>query len=89
MTVRISVFGRPVLNRSGIACLYSSQFPNAAARAPSLLGDCDRVDFGAAAPEGASWFSAAIASKSGSWGTGAAFDPGFHPGGKARGTQSL
>ena len=29
LTVRISVFGRPVLNRSGMACLYSSQFPKA------------------------------------------------------------
>jgi hypothetical protein len=84
LTVRINVFGSPVFNRSGMACLYRSQFRN-----ESL--SCDSVDFGAAAvvPEGAAfWFSAAIAAKSGSCGAGAAFDPGFHPGGKARGTQS-
>ena len=31
---------------------------------------------------------AAMAAKSGSCGNGAAFEPGFHPGGSARGTQS-
>ena len=82
LTVRISVFGSPVLNRSGMACLYRSQFRNESS-------SCDSVDFGAAAAAmPAVWCSAAIAAKSGSCGAGAAFDPGFHPGGKARGTQS-
>jgi len=49
---------------------------------------CDSVDLRAAAVVAGFWFSAAIAAKSGSCGAGAAFDPGFQPGGKARGTQS-
>ena len=46
------------------------------------------MDFGAlpALSDGA-WL-AAIAAKSGSCGAGTAFEPGFHPGGSARGTQS-
>src|SRR5690349_21122436 len=81
-TVRIKVFGSPVLNKSGIACLYSSQLRNESF-------SCDMVDFGAAPPAaGFCWFCAAIAAKSGNCGAGAAFDPGFHPGGNARGTQS-
>ncbi len=42
LTVRINVFGSPVLNRSGTACLYRSQSRNESA-------SCDSVDFGAAA----------------------------------------
>src|SRR4029077_4448392 len=80
-TVGNNVFGIPVFNRSGMACLYRSQFRN-----ESL--SCDSVDLGAAAVVAGFWFSAANAAKSGSCGAGAAFDPGFHPGGKARGTQS-
>ena len=51
LTVRINVFGRPVFNRSGIACLYSSQSRNEAA-------SCDNVDFGCAADEseGSPWW---------------------------------
>src|SRR6187397_1554278 len=81
LTVRINVFGSPVLNRSGTACLYRSQLRN-----ESL--SCDSVDFGAAAVDAGAWCSAAIAVKSGSCGAATAFDPGFHPGGSARGTQS-
>jgi len=42
LTVRINVFGSPVLNRSGTACLYRSQSRNESA-------SCDSVDLGAAA----------------------------------------
>src|ERR1700740_2697644 len=76
LTVRINVFGRPVLSRSGMACLYKSQLRNESF-------SCDSVDFGVAAVDAGFWFCTAIAAKSGSWGAGAAFDPGFHPGGKA------
>src|SRR6185295_14283638 len=81
LTVRIRVFGSPVLNRSGMACLYKFQ-----SRKASL--SWDSVDFGAlpVASDGA-WL-AAIAAKSGSCGGGTAFEPGFQPGGSARGTQS-
>src|SRR5690349_5441970 len=84
LTVRINVFGRPVLRRSGIACLYRSQSRNEAV-------SCASVDFGFGATEpgeAAALWLAAIAAKSGSCGIGAALDPGFQPGGSARGTQS-
>ena len=42
LTVRISVFGRPVVTSSGTACLYRSQSRNESA-------SCDSVDLGAAA----------------------------------------
>ena len=82
-TVRINVFGRPVLSSSGMDCLYRSQSRNESA-------SCDSVDFGCAADEaaGSPWWLAATAAKSGSFGGCAALDPGFHPGGNARGTQS-
>jgi len=90
LTVRINVFGRPVFSRSGIACLYRSQSRNESAKAPSLLGDCESVDFGCAAEEseGSDWWLAGMAAKFGSCGGGAAFEPGFQPGGSSRGTQS-
>ena len=46
------------------------------------------MDFGAAGPAGSWWWLAAIAAKSGNVGAGAAFDPGFQPGGSGRGTHS-
>ena len=81
-TVRIRVLGRPVVNRSGIAFRYSSQ-----SRKESF--SCRRTDFGAT-PElsAAGVLFSAIAAKSGRTGAGAALEPGFQPGGRARGTQS-
>ena len=84
LIVRINVFGRPVLNRSGIACLYSSQSRNESA-------SCDSVDFGCGADESegpACRWLAAMAAKSGRRGGGADLEPGFQPGGSSRGTQS-
>ena len=49
LMVRINVLGRPVLNSTGIACLYRSQSRNESA-------SCDSVDFGCAATNrGPAW----------------------------------
>ena len=82
LMVRIRVLGRPVLSRSGIAFLYNSQSRKDSRNWVS-------TDFVATGPAADGFCAvAAIAAKSGSVGTGAALDPGFQPGGSARGTQS-
>src|SRR5271169_334511 len=79
LTVRINVLGSPVVSRVGMACRYRSQSKNDSR-------NWARVDFGVAGPTGMWGWLAAIAAKSGSVGAAAAFDPGFHPGGRLRGT---
>src|SRR6516162_2649837 len=79
LLVRINVLGNPVVNRMGMASRYISQSKKDSRNWAS-------VDIGATGPTGSRCWSAAIAAKSGRCGAGAAFDPGFQPGGSVRGT---